>query len=225
MAAFDDGASQFPAVAPPPLERPVTPRCIRTVIALKNSIRMWSREATWRDWLLGTPRAATWRDWLLGTPRAAVVGDVCAVCLEAVSKDGPSLQGSALCAHLFHEECLQQWGGSCPTCRRSPPDEAAAAAPTSVSAISAWSWSWLTLMVVPWPRASARTDEPWDPSRGIGDWRTRAEALYATEEEEASDSDEETPPAKDQPDPRPDSELTDAELLKRHPWLHDDDQQ
>ena len=61
-------------------------------------------------------------------------------------------------------------------------------------------------MIVPWPRtkqaaaepssgsaAAAAVEEPWDASRGIGDWRARMQKIYdaeAAESDNDSDDDE-----------------------------------
>lgn len=171
--------------------------------------------------------------------------DLCAICLESLSAEQPSLQGSPSCQHLFHEHCLRQckeYSDACPTCRRVPLEETAARTQAGPDT-SAWSWSWLTLMLVPWPRtlnACSFREDPWDASRGIGDWRARAEALYAAEaaaEAAAEEDDESSGEEEDNEatvcadtltdhglltiEKKPDSELTDAELLERHPWLLD----
>ena len=52
-------------------------------------------------------------------------------------------------------------------------------------------------MVMPWQRAAApvsNDEEPWDASRGVGDWRARMQAIYdaenAAEDDEDEDEDE-----------------------------------
>ena len=131
---------------------------------------------------------------------------LCAICLEPFAE--PSLRGSSECNHYFHEACISTWlleEKSCPICRRVPDaiditnDDAVTPAPPAPVPQSRLSWLWSFLMILPWPRSSAATDEPWDASRGIGDWRARMQAIYdaeaaaeaATEEEESDDDDDE----------------------------------
>ena len=139
-------------------------------------------------------------------------------------------------AWLFGDSTINN--NSCPTDRDA-----------DASARSAWLWSWLSLMLVPWPRERTRNSEQaWDPSRGVGDWKARLAALQASDNGEdedhegSKDGDDDNDGGggtstingasgddvavvseanKTPLDERPDSQLTDAELLARHPWLNE----
>ena len=118
--------------------------------------------------------------------------NICAVCLEPLGVGEDTLRGSPECSHFFHAVCVQQWRSekrTCPLCRGSAPssEPERQAAPEALEAPSraVRLWTWLTLLLTPWPRASApvpaANGEEWDASRGIGDWRARLERIYAAE--------------------------------------------
>ena len=190
---------------------------------------------------------------------------ICGICLDSLQgdlnarSDGSLMRGSIACKHTFHALCLRQWleqySGTCPTCRGGEHSVASATSTSTSMAQSiahlstgaAWLWSWTSLMLIPWPRPAAATaptgdsvSEEWDASRGIGDWRARMAAIYAAEAADeaavdSSDSDDSTDEVVDPanayaPDKgsdavgkaeRHESELSDAELLARHPWLNE----
>ena len=155
--------------------------------------------------------AQSWREWLFGSrylepEPTSVLGAPASVEREPSSSDAPA----------------------------QPPEPSTRA--------SAWHW---LLLLVPWPiRQPAAPD--WDPSNGVGDWQARLAVLHAAdsrgaEEEEEDDDDDndeggggEGEAAADEVEPiatptgsaraedvahLPDSQLTEAQLLARHPWL------
>lgn len=40
----------------------------------------------------------------------------CSICLNVC--EGHAHRKLFECSHVFHEECINKWGGSCPNCRR-----------------------------------------------------------------------------------------------------------
>ena len=45
----------------------------------------------------------------------------CVICLKNIDQDGGSLRETIDCNHLFHKECIQNWGENknCPICNKS----------------------------------------------------------------------------------------------------------
>ena len=106
---------------------------------------------------------------------------------------------------------------------------------------SAWSWLSFALLLVPWPHRQPASPD-WDPSNGVGDWQARLAALRAADNDDGGPDDdddddddeneggggsegeaaaEELQATQEEIDLAhlPDSQLTEAQLIARHPWL------
>ncbi|CAL5053171.1 unnamed protein product [Urochloa decumbens] len=69
--------------------------------------------------------------------KSSGVGDECSVCLGEV-KPKETVKQLPICAHLFHEGCIDVWlrsHGTCPVCRSPVNAAAAAAVPASVEIV------------------------------------------------------------------------------------------